>query len=378
MLRVIADDKIPFLKGILEPFASIKYLPAALITEEVLKNFDVLLIRTLTKCNSSLLEGSEIKFIATATIGYDHIDTEYCKSKNIHWVNAPGCNSSAVQQYWLAAILTLAENHQFQLSDKTLGIIGVGNVGSKVELAARLLGMKVKLNDPPRARNEGPSGFVGLDEILETSDIISLHVPLNRDREDKTFHLFDNSIFGKMKPGAILINTSRGEVVDTSALNKALLIGTVNAAMLDVWENEPNVDRKLLNKAFIATPHIAGYSHEGKANATAMIVESFSEYFDLPIHDFSIPSLPAPNDSEILIDANSCSFQEIIRRAVLHTYPIMHDHEILQKLPDSFKQQRSNYHFRREFPAYIIRLKNSSAETVNTLVKLGFIVSRIK
>lgn len=378
MLRVIADDKIPFLKGILEPYAFIEYLPASLITKATIKNADALLVRTRTKCNAALLDGSTVKFIATATIGFDHIDTGYCRSKNIHWVNAPGCNSSAVQQYWLAAILTLAEKDQIQLNDKTLGIIGVGNVGSKVEIAAGLLGMKVKLNDPPRARKEGYSGFVGIDEILETSDIITLHVPFNPEGEDKTFHLFDDSIFGKMKPGAWLINTSRGEVVDTDALNKALSNGRVKGAVLDVWENEPNINPELLSKTLLATSHIAGYSHEGKANATSMIVKSLSEYFDIPIHDFSIPSLSPPSDPEILIDANSGSWQEIVRQAVLHTYHIMNDHERLLELPDSFEQQRSNYHLRREFPAYTVSLKNSTAETVRILEKLGFKVNKTK
>jgi erythronate-4-phosphate dehydrogenase len=374
MLKVIADVKIPLLKGILERYALIQYLPESIITKESIKYADALLIRTRTKCNAALLDGSAVKFIATATIGFDHIDAEYCQKRNIKWVNAPGCNSSAVQQYWLAAILTLAQNHHFQLNDMKLGIIGVGNVGSKIEKAARLLGMKVKINDPPRARKEGSSGFVSLDEILESSDIITIHVPLIEEGRDKTFHLFDRLSFGKMKPGSWLINTSRGEVVETDALKRALSSGKLGGVVLDVWENEPDVDPELLRKVSIATPHIAGYSWEGKANATNMIVDALMHHFNLPVREPVMPALPAPSNQEIIIDASIGSIQEIIHQVVNQIYPISDDHYLLQNSPESFEQQRSNYHFRREFSAYTSRILHGDI-TISTILKnLGFSV----
>jgi len=236
-IKIIADDIIPFLKGVLEPYADIIYLPGNLINRESVMDADALLIRTRTKCNATLLEGTAVKFIATATIGFDHIDAEYYKSKYITWVNVPGCNSASVQQYITAALVTIAFNNDYNLSEKKLGIIGVGNVGSKVQKAAAVLGMKVKLNDPPRARKEGHGCFVSLDEILETSDIITIHVPLNKTGPDKTFHLFNAELFAKTKNGSWLINSSRGEVVETNAVKNALSSGKLSGAVLEVCEN---------------------------------------------------------------------------------------------------------------------------------------------
>jgi len=377
-IKIIADDKIPFLKGVLEPYADVTYLPGNRISRESVMNADALLIRTRTRCNANLLEGTAVKFIATATIGSDHIDADYCKLNDITWVNAPGCNSSSVQQYITAALLTLAQNHHFSLSEMTLGIIGVGNVGSKIQKAANLLGMKVKLNDPPRARNEGYTGFVSLDEILETCDIITIHVPLIREGEDKTFHLFDSTLFGKVKEGAWLINSSRGEVVDTIALRTSLTAGRLKGAVLDVWENEPDIDLDLLNLVTISTPHIAGYSVDGKANGTAMTVQALSCFFGLPLVDFYPPSLPAPSEPIIEIDGTGKSRQQIIHEAFMHIYAIMEDHNRLQLSPGTFEQQRGNYPVRREFGAYVINLSNAQRGAADILEKLGFRIENKK
>lgn len=371
-LKVIADDKIPFLKGVLEPYADIVYLPGSLITRESVMDADALLIRTRTKCNTTLLEGTAVKFIATATIGYDHIDAEYCKSKGITWVNVPGCNSASVQQYITAALVTLAFNSDYILSEKKLGIIGVGNVGSKIHKAAAILGMKVKLNDPPRARKEGTSCFVSLDEILETCDIITIHVPLNRTGPDKTLHLFDEVLFGKMKNDAWLINSSRGEVIETDALKNALSSDKLSGVVLDVWENEPEIDLELLRQAYISTPHIAGYSIDGKAKGTSQVVQALSLFFGLPLHDFYPSVLPEPLAPEIVIDGAGKSSFYIVHEAVLHTYPIMKDHILLQRSPVTFEQQRDQYRVRREFPSYTVRLLNGKPKAIEMLLKLGF------
>lgn len=371
-IKIIADDKIPFLNGVLEPYADIVYLPGNLITHESVMDADALVIRTRTRCDATLLEGTNVRFIATATIGYDHIDTDYCKSKEITWVNVPGCNSASVQQYIIAALVTLAYTNDFNLSEKTLGIIGAGNVGSKVQKAATILGMKVQLNDPPRARAEGSNGFVSLDQILETSDIITIHVPLNKVGPDKTLHLFETALFGKMKDGAWLINTSRGEVVKTNALKYALSSGKLSGFVLDVWENEPGIDTELLSQAYISTPHIAGYSTDGKAKGTSQVVQALSAFFNLPLQDFYPLALPEPSVPEILIEGTGKSSVQIVRQAVLHSYPIMHDHILLQRSPATFEKQRGQYALRREFTSYTVRLLNGMPETVEMLLKLGF------
>ena len=371
-IKIVADDKIPFLKGVLEPYADIIYLPGDLITKESALNSDALIIRTRTSCNAALLEDTAVKFIATATIGYDHIDAEYCKLKDIKWVNVPGCNSASVQQYITAVLLTLAFDNNFSLTEKTLGIIGVGNVGSKVQKVAATLGMKVKLNDPPRARKEGNEGFISLDEILKTSDIITIHVPLNRVGPDKTLHLFNKELIGKMKRSSWLINSSRGEVIETNALKAALSSGKLGGAVLDVWEKEPAVDLELLREVYISTPHIAGYSIDGKAKGTSQVVKALSKFFGLPLWDFYPPKLPEPTVPEIVIDGSGKSAFQIVYQAVLHTYPIVEDHSRLQNSPESFEMQRGQYPVRREFPSYIVRLHNGKQEAIDMLLKLGF------
>ena len=372
MLKIIADDKIPFLKGVLEPYADMVYLPGKQITAEVAKDADALLIRTRTKCSKELLEGSRVSFIGTATIGYDHIDTGYCEKNKVKWTNAPGCNSSSVQQYVISALLKMASESGFSLTDKTLGIVGVGNVGSKVEKIALLLGMKVLVCDPPRARKEGSEKFISIDAVLHEADIITAHVPLSFEGEDKTFHLFNDKTLGRMKKGAWFINSSRGEVVDSAALKEALNSGNLSGAVLDVWEKEPDIDHELLRRVFIATPHIAGYSTDGKANGTAMIVNSLSGYFDLPLTGWFPPEVPLPEETLIEIDASAKTEQDIIKEAVFHTYNISDDDGRFRLSPGDFEKQRGEYPLRREFTTYTVNLRGGTKEVREIMKGLGF------
>jgi erythronate-4-phosphate dehydrogenase len=372
MIRVVADDKIPFLRGVLEPYCEVLYLPGKQIDNQVLRDADALLVRTRTRCTESLLEGTKVQFIGTATIGYDHIDTGYCERRGIRWVNSPGCNSSSVQQYIAAALVSAASSHHFSLKDKTLGIIGVGNVGSKIEKLAGILGMNILLNDPPRSRNEDKSKFVNLEILLSESDIVSVHVPLNYTGEDSTYHLFDNSTFSKMKKGAWFFNSSRGEVTDTTSLKRSLHDGKLWGAVLDVWENEPDIDLELLEKAFIATPHIAGYSTDGKANGTAMVVNSFSSYFDLPLRNWYPDDIPAPTHPVMNIDAKGESDEEIIRDIILKTYNPESDDLKLRSNPAGFEKQRGDYPLRREFPAYTVNIPGENDKVYRMIAQLGF------
>ena len=372
MIRIVADDKIPFLKGILEPFARVTYLPGKKIVNEILKDADALLIRTRTKCTESLLKDSGVRFIGTATIGFDHIDIQFCRKHKIKWTNTPGCNSSSVQQYMAAALLKTAAESGFSLKEKTIGIVGVGNVGKKVEKFARIIGMNVLLNDPPRARKEGSKNFVKLNTLLRESDIVTLHVPLNIVGDDNTYHFFDEKTLKKMKKGAWLFNASRGEVVETSALKSMLLSGRIGGAVIDVWENEPDLDLELMGKVFIATPHIAGYSTDGKANGTSMIVNALSRYFDLPLKDWFPENISPPASPVIKLDGEGKSDEDIIREAVNLTYDIETDNSNLRSSPYDFENQRGDYPLRREFHAYTVKLKGGSKKVTKILKDLGF------
>ncbi len=371
-MKIVADDKIPFLKGALEPYAEVVYLPGKLITREALMGADALLIRTRTKCTANLLEGTSVKFIGTATIGFDHIDVQYCNKQNITWTNAPGCNSSSVQQYIAAALLKIAHEFRFKLADKTIGIVGVGNVGSKVEKLAKILGMNILLNDPPRAKKEDNNKFIALNDILDNSDIITAHIPLEFVGGDKTYHLFNEKIFRKMKKGAWFINSSRGEVTNTAALKKTIVSGKLGGAVIDVWENEPDIDPDLLEKTFIGTPHIAGYSTDGKANGTAMVVNSLSKYFDLPLKSWYPENVPDPPAPEFSIDCTGKSEEDIIREAVNHTYDIAHDDFKLRFSPSDFEMHRGNYPVRREFASYLVSLEHGTAKVTDMIKAMGF------
>jgi len=371
-MKIVADDKIPFLKGALEPHAEVIYIPGKQIDKEILKDCDALLIRTRTKCTADLLDGTNVRFIGTATIGFDHIDTHYCNKNKIRWTNAPGCNSSSVQQYIAAALLKVSSENSFNLQGKTLGIVGVGNVGSKVEKFARTIGMNVLLCDPPRARLEGKKNFHSLNALLSESDIVTLHVPLNVVGEDCTYHLFNDERFKKIRRGTWFFNSSRGEVAETNALKQVLDSGNLGGAVIDVWENEPDIDTELMEQAFIATPHIAGYSTDGKANGTAMVVNSLSKYFNLSLENWYPGNVPLPSFPSISIDCKGKSEEEIFREIVLHTYNIDEDNERLRLSPSDFEKLRGDYPLRREFTSYSVRLKDGSEEVRQMLETLGF------
>lgn len=365
-MRIVADDKIPFLKGVFEPYAEVRYLPGGAIRQEDLRNADALITRTRTRCNRELLASTLVRFIATATIGFDHIDAAAMKELEIDWTNAPGCNARSVAGY-LAAALT---GFQRPLQGLTLGVVGVGNVGRRIVETGEALGMRVLRNDPPRAEREGSAGFSELAQLLEESDFITLHVPLERGGAHPTFHLADEVFLNAMKPGAVLLNTSRGEVADNPALKRALLAGTLRAAVLDVWENEPEIDRELLAQVFRGTPHIAGYSADGKANGTAMAVQAVARKFGIePLYEWRPSALPAPEPATIDLAA-AASPEEQLALACNTACDLLRDDADLRRDPGRFEQLRGNYRIRREAPAYIIR--GGSGEVRDTLKRLGF------
>ncbi|NOY75470.1 MAG: 4-phosphoerythronate dehydrogenase PdxB [Kiritimatiellaeota bacterium] len=375
-MKIVIDDKIPFIRGAFEQVADVAYIPDAKIAPADVADADALIVRTRTKCAATLLDGSNVKFIATATIGYDHIDSAYCENSGITWTSAPGCNSFSVQQYIASALLRIAESEGIKLAGKTLGVVGVGNVGTKVAKLAEIIGMRVLLNDPPRkSRGERPEtddSFVPLDRIRKEADFITFHVPMIKDGHLKTFHMADAEFLSGMKGNAWLINSSRGPVVDNQTLKKALESAEIAGAVLDVWENEPDIDTELLNLARFATPHIAGYSADGKANGAMMSVRAVSHFFDFGLDDWSPSNIPLPDNRAIDLDCDGMEFEDISRAAILATYDIAEDDARLRSEPASFERLRGDYPLRREPPAYLARLKNDSANFAEKLSELRF------
>lgn len=345
-MKIIIDNKIPYIKETVEKIADeVVYAPGKDFTPELAKDADALIIRTRTHCNRELLEGSKVKFIATATIGFDHIDTEYCRQAGIEWANAPGCNSASVAQYIQSSLLLLQRKGGRQLNEPTIGIVGVGNVGSKVAEVCRKWDMRVLLNDLPREEKEGSAGFVSLETIAQECDIITFHVPLYKEGKYKTFHLADEAFFRSLKRKPVIMNTSRGEVIETQALERALNEGLISDAVIDVWEHEPEIDLALLKKTFIGTPHIAGYSADGKANATRMALDAVCKHFHIQAEYEIMP--PAPADDVI----EAPTYED----ALLEIYNPTRDSDALKAHPEQFEQLRGDYPLRREENAYRIK-----------------------
>ena len=347
-------------------------MPGNKIGREILMHSDALLIRTRTKCNESLLKGTNVRFVGTATIGFDHIDTNYCDANNIHWTNAPGCNSKSVEQYIASTLMVLAERKGWTLKEKCIGVVGVGNVGSKVARICEILGMKVLLNDPPRERAKGADKFVSLETIQHEADIITLHVPLETKGEDATFHLGNEQFLHALTRKPVMINSCRGEVIETKAVKTALQLGHISAFVCDCWENEPDIDFELLALTEIVTPHIAGYSKDGKAIGTQMSVQAISRYFKLGLDDWKPSGIELPENHIIEIDGSELSEQKIISKAILHTYDIRNDDRDFRNHTEQFELLRGDYPTRREFPAFTIVAKNINEETMEKLKQIGF------
>lgn len=341
-MKIVVDDAIPFIGGVFEPYAEVVYRNGSQICREDVVDADALMVRTRTRCDASLLEGSSVRIIASATIGIDHIDTGYCSQHGIFVQNAPGCNAGGVMNYVISALYGVASRKGITLDGQTFGIVGVGNVGSRVEAAARLLGFNVLLCDPPRAEVEGSANFCDLDWLLRHSDIVSLHLPL----DETTIGLADREFFHKMKTGAFFINSCRGEVVDDEAFKAA--IPKLGAAVVDTWNNEPDIDRELLSLVDIATPHIAGYSLQGKQKGTAAAVRAIARFFDFNgLFEF-YPGCEVGALSALHLDVAGKTQGEIAS-VIQYNYPIFTDDFTLRMNPDGFEAIRSEYQYRKEF-----------------------------
>ena len=329
---IIIESNIPFARGILESVADVRYLSPEEITPEAMATADCLITRTRTRCDAALLAGSRCSMIASATIGLDHVDLNYCRSHGITVANAPGCNAPAVAQYVFASVIAA---YGTNLRGRTLGIVGVGRVGSSVERWAEGLGMTVMRCDPPRAEAEGPDGFYSLGEVAAKADIITFHVPYTKTGAHPTHHLFDDSVAGLLECRPMVINTSRGPVTETGALLRGLESGAIGKAVIDCWEGEPAIDRTLLAEAFIATPHIAGYSLQGKKRATAMAIRAVADHFGLAVPEERLSMPPGAPDT-------------VTAAQVEASYNPRIDTERLRSNPERFEDQRNHYDLRAE------------------------------
>lgn len=346
-MRIIVDDKIPYIREALDAMADdVIYVPGRDITPAMVREADALIVRTRTRCDRSLLEGSRVRFLATATIGTDHIDTAYCHASGIRWVNAPGCNAPSVAQYVEAALLLLHKERGCRLEGASLGIVGEGHVGTLVHQVALGLGMQVKVCDPPKAQYDTRHPYYTLEELARTCDVLTFHVPLLRDGAHPTFHMADEAFFASLQRRPVLLNTSRGEVVETEALKRALHGGTLREAVIDVWENEPDIDRELLQHVFLGTPHIAGYSADGKANATRQVLQALNDFFGLHASFHIEP----PQPSTPVIHATSRE------DALLQIYNPHRDSRALKQHPECFEKLRGDYPLRREEKAYTLQI----------------------
>ena len=377
MIKIVADENIEFVKEAFSSFGKLTVLPGREISKDDLLDADILLVRSVTKVNESLLAGTKIKFVGTATIGSDHIDKTYLAANNISFTDAAGCNSDAVKEYVFTALYQIAEEENLKLKNKTIGIVGVGNIGGRVARVANAMGINVLKNDPPLKRKSNSNEYRELDELMQ-ADIISIHVPLIKEGMDKTHHLFDEARLNKLKNGTILINSSRGSVVDNIALTKIISEKKLSV-ILDVWENEPNINLDLLNKVKIATPHIAGYSLEGKVNGTVILYKELCNY--LNVSSTWIPQLPAINDKIIISDLER---QQSFQKVFSSIYDIRRDDSSIRKINELgdkerrsyFDSLRKNYALRREFTNYKIISDSDNKEIEGILNVLRFNVEK--
>jgi erythronate-4-phosphate dehydrogenase len=378
-MKIIADANIPFVEECFSSFGDVTAMGAGEIGAQAVRDADILLVRSVTKVNETLLEGSDVKFVASATSGFEHVDTDFVASRQIGFAYAPGSNANSVAEYVICALLAVAKKHKFQLEGKSIGIIGVGHIGSKVAAKASALGMEVLINDPPLGRGSHEAKYLPLGELYGC-DFITMHTPLTFEGIDKTFHLADEAFFDSLKEGAFFINTARGAVADTGALKDAIKSHKLAGAVLDVWENEPNVDNELILKADLSTPHIAGYSLDGKIAGLIMVYEGACEFFNVEPKYTASDFLPEGETPQLTIDPDNSTEQDIIANTVQQVYVSNRDdfntREILIVPPEErakwFSDLRAEYPVRREFGNTQIEFTRQCDSLAAKLKGIGF------
>lgn len=378
-MKIVADENIRYVSEAFAGLGEVVLLPGRAIAPADVRDADLLLVRSVTQVNADLLQGSAVRFVATATIGEDHIDRVFLDRQGIAFSSAPGCNANSVGEYLVASLLHLADKYDFSLANRSLGIVGVGNVGANVAQKAEALGMRVVLNDPPRAAGSSDPIFRPLEDIL-SCDIVTTHVPLTNEGLHATRRLVDDAFLNTLKPGSCLINTARGPVVHNDALLAALQSGHIQGAVLDVWEHEPEVDLELLAAVDIASPHIAGYSFDGKVKGTVQIYEAACRFLEVPASWTPDGLLPEPEHPVLTLEEDTNTLKKVVDTL----YPIMEDdarmriiaHEVPENRHAYFDMLRKTYPRRREFYNTQVSCTDCSSALCAQLEGLGFAVNR--
>lgn len=370
-MKILVDENMPYARELFSRLGEVKAVPGRPIPVAELAGADALMVRSVTKVNESLLANQSIKFVGTATAGTDHVDQAWLAQAGIGFSAAPGCNAIAVVEYVFSSLLYLAERDGFTLTDRTVGIVGVGNVGGRLQKRLEALGVRTLLCDPPRADNGDEGDFRALDELVQEADILTFHTPLFKDGPYKSLHLADEALIRSLKPGAILINACRGPVVDNAALLKCLEAGQDLSVVLDVWEPEPDLNLALLEKVDIGTSHIAGYTLEGKARGTTQVFEAYSKFIGQTQQVALDTLLPPPEFGRITLHGKLD--QPTLKRLVHLVYDVRRDDAPLRKvagIPGEFDKLRKNYLERREWSSLYVQCDDADAATL--LKKLGF------
>ncbi|HAU5546408.1 TPA: 4-phosphoerythronate dehydrogenase PdxB [Proteus mirabilis] len=370
-MKILVDENMPYAQQLFCQLGEVKAVPGRPLPIEELDDTDALMVRSITKVNASLLAGKPVKFVGTATAGFDHVDTAWLEQQKIAFSSAPGCNAIAVVEYVFSALMVFAEQEGFQLTDKTVGIVGVGNVGGRLAKRLRALGVNVLLCDPPRADRGDDEQFHSLETLLKQAYILTFHTPLNKSGRYNSYHLINESNLDILPEGRILINASRGEIIDNAALLSALNQGKKLRVVLDVWEPEPDLSLELLNKVDIATPHIAGYTLEGKARGTTQVYEAYCDFIGQPQHVELSTLLPKPLISTISVQGELT--QTLLKQLIHLVYDVRRDDAPLRKvagIKGEFDKLRKFYPVRREWSSLQVVCDNPT--TASLLNAIGF------
>jgi erythronate-4-phosphate dehydrogenase len=378
-MKIVADENIPLLSCFFDKIGQVKQLPGREITADDLVDADILIVRSVTQVNQALLENSTVKFVGSCTIGMDHIDTKYLNKKGIRYENAPGCNANSVVEYILSCLSILTETHRIDWGEISVGIVGFGNVGSLLAKRLEKLGISYKAYDPLLDEKfQQQASLTSFEEVL-ACDIVSLHVPLTIDGDYPTFHMINEQVLSQMRPEQVLINTCRGAVINNEHLSTHLKKDDRFTAILDVWENEPFINTTLAKQVLIATPHIAGYSLDGKVAGTEMIYRSLCQFLGLPLRFTSGQFLEEPALSKMAF-TSTADIDWSIHTAIRACFDVRHDHSLLQSTlsfsePErgaAFDAYRKSYRCRREFSGVKIKLKQVDSELHTKFRALGF------